>query len=1013
MKKKKWILPVIIAIIIVAILVFAGIKAYDLMFGGTLALTTTDLMNALAACRVPLIIAGAVIVAGIILVIAVRGMEKNKRKLIRIQAPIAMILSVLLAVNWIMLDIEYSVINSVFNEKTEVSEETLAAGREIADQIASEGIVLLKNEGAALPLEKNTKLNLFGWSSVRPLYGGTGSGETDDSSAVSLIQGLENAGFEVNSELVDFYEDFRSERPVGTIRLRELGQKQGDWTIPEPTIEEYEEAGIFKSAAEYSDTAVIVVSRTGGEGFDVPQSLTAPDEYNTQYGELAQYYTFGTQEDDLDAAKSYLELSNRENAMVERVCQEFDNVIVIVNSSNAMELGWLDQYESIKAAVLCGAPGELGFDSLGKVLNGEVNPSGHLADTYVYDLLSTPTVNNFGGYAYDNYAEVTGSEENQAMFVNYSEGIYVGYKFYETAAEEGLIDYDSVVQYPFGYGLSYTEFESSISDVKDDGTEITLSIEVTNTGNAAGKYVAEIFYNPPYTNGGIEKASANLVQFAKTEQLEPNETQTLEITFDYEEMASYDSEGIKSEAGAYVLEAGEYEINLCSDSHTVIDTYTATVNEDIIYDEDHAGARSSDGTAAVNQLDFAEGDVTYLSRADGFANYEEAAAAPADFSMSEEALDNYTSFTTFDTADYDDPDAEMPGTGADNGIMLSDLTGADYDDPKWDLLLDQLTVDEMAELSADGGYHTIALEKIGLPATEDCDGPTGVHSNYNAGAGVSYPGSVMLACTWNQELARERGIQIAKECAEINCAGWYAPAMNIHRSAFGGRNFEYYSECGVLSGLIAAGEVSGAAENGVICYIKHFAFNEQDNYRQNGICTWTNEQAAREIYLKSFEYAVKAGATGVMTSMNALGTIWTGGSEALLTNILREEWGFNGSVITDAMAGGWYMDQNLAIRTGGTKMLAFSITDDFYIDRDSAGTVTALRNAAHGTLYALANSNAMNDAVSTPGWVITVYAADIIVILCLIIWEIFAVRGYRRAKRQAETVSVSRAGQEP
>ena len=695
-------------------------------------------------------------------------------------------------------------------------------------------------------------------------------------------------------------------------------------------------------------------------------------------------------------------LSNREIAMVDRVCKEFKNVIVVVNSSNAMELGWLDQYDSIKAAVLCGAPGELGFDSLGKILSGEVNPSGHLADTYVYDLLATPTANNFGGFAYDNYAEVTGSQDNRAMFVNYCEGIYVGYKFYETAAAEGLIDYDKVVQYPFGYGLSYTTFDSSIAAVEDDGEKITLDVAVKNTGDTAGKYVAEIFYEPPYYNGGIEKAAANLVQYAKTEILQPGEAQTLKITFRYEDMASYDSNGIKSTNGAYVLEAGDYKINLCSDSHTILDTYVAKVDKDIIYDDAHDGARSTDQVAATNQLTFAQGDVTYLSRADGFANYAEATAAPANHSLSAQALADYASAATFDAAKYDDPNAVMPTTGANNGLKLADLTGVAYDDPKWEQLLDELTVNDLFSLTADGGYHTVGVESIGLSATEDCDGPTGVHSNYNPAAGPSYPGSVMLACTWNQPLAKARGEQIAKECAEINCAGWYAPAMNIHRSAFGGRNFEYYSECGVLSGLTAAAEVSGATENGLICYVKHFAFNDQDNYRQNNICTWLNEQAAREIYLKAFEQPIKAGGMGVMTSMNAVGPVWAGGCKALLTNILRDEWGFHGAVITDAVVSPWYMDGNLAIRTGGTKMLAFNITNEFYRDLNSVGTVTAMRNAAHGTLYALANSFAVTRAVSVPKWVKTTYAVDAVVAIILVAWEICAIRKYRKAKKEDE-----------
>lgn len=1002
MKNKKRLVPWLIAAVIIAALAVIGKKLYDLMFGGSLAVTTEDLKNGIIACSPAIIFIVVVLIAALIVVVAAGKLKQPKRALVRAQAPIAILLAITLSVNWVILGVEYSVVNSVFAEDVKVSDETMASGRAIADQIASEGIVLLKNDDKALPLSAGTKLNLFGWSSVRPLYGGTGSGDSDTSNAVSLIDGLKHAGFEVNEEHVKFYENFRTERPVGTIRLREIGSKRGDFTVPEPTIAEYENANIFEDAVAYSDTAVVVVSRTGGEGFDVPQSITGPDEYNAQYGGLAQFYDFTTQAEDLDAGKSYLELSNREIAMVDRVCKEFKNVIVVVNSSNAMELGWLDQYDSIKAAVLCGAPGELGFDSLGKILSGEVNPSGHLADTYVYDLLATPTVNNFGGFAYDNYAEVTGSQDNRAMFVNYCEGIYVGYKFYETAAAEGLIDYDKVVQYPFGYGLSYTTFDSSIAAVEDDGEKITLDVAVKNTGDTAGKYVAEIFYEPPYYNGGIEKAAANLVQYAKTEILQPGEAQTLKITFRYEDMASYDSNGIKSANGAYVLEAGNYKINLCSDSHTILDTYVAKVDKDVIYDDAHDGARSTDQVAATNQLTFAQGDVTYLSRADGFANYAEATAAPANHSLSAQALADYASAATFDAAKYDAPNAVMPTTGANNGLKLADLTGVAYDDPKWEQLLDELTVNDLFSLTADGGYHTVGVESIGLSATEDCDGPTGVHSNYNPAAGPSYPGTVMLACTWNQPLAKARGEQIAKECAEINCTGWYAPAMNIHRSAFGGRNFEYYSECGVLSGLTAAAEVSGATENGLICYVKHFAFNDQDNYRQNNICTWLNEQSAREIYLKAFEQPIKAGGMGVMTSMNAVGPVWAGGCKALLTNILRDEWGFHGAVITDAVVSAWYMDGNLAIRTGGTKMLAFNITNEFYRDLNSVGTVTAMRNAAHGTLYALANSFAVTRAVAVPKWVKTTYAVDAVVAIILVAWEICAIRKYRKAKKEDE-----------
>ena len=476
---------------------------------------------------------------------------------------------------------------------------------------------------------------------------------------------------------------------------------------------------------------------------------------------------------------------------------------------------------------------------------------------------------------------------------------------------------------------------------------------------------------------------------------------------------AYDYKGIQTCAAAATLYGGPKTCSfaciglgdctkVCKfDAIHIVDG-VAKVDKDVIYDDAHDGARSTDQVTATNQLTFAQGDVTYLSRADGFANYAEATAAPVNHSLSAQALADYASAATFDAAKYDDPNAVMPTTGAHNGLKLADLTGVAYDDPKWEQLLDELTVNDLFSLTADGGYHTVGVESIDLSATEECDGPTGVHSNYNPAAGPSYPGSVMLACTWNQPLAKARGEQIAKECAEINCAGWYAPAMNIHRSAFGGRNFEYYSECGVLSGLTAAAEVSGATENGLICYVKHFAFNDQDNYRQNNICTWLNEQAAREIYLKAFEQSIKAGGMGVMTSMNAVGPVWAGGCKALLTNILRDEWGFHGAVITDAVVSTWYMDGNLAIRTGGTKMLAFNITNEFYRDLNSVGTVTAMRNAAHGTLYALANSFAVTRAVSVPKWVKTTYAVDAVVAIILVAWEICAIRKYRKAKKEDE-----------
>ena len=619
-----------------------------------------------------------------------------------------------------------------------------------------------------------------------------------------------------------------------------------------------------------------------------------------------------------------------------------------------------------------------------------------MVDTYVYDLSATPTSNNYGNFTYANSEEITGSEENVAKFVNYVEGIYVGYKFYETAAVEGLIDYDSTVQYPFGYGLSYTTFDESITDIEDDGTNITLEVTVTNTGDVAGKDVAEVYYTPPYYNGGIEKASRNLVEFAKTDILEPGESQTLEISFAYEDMASYDDQVNKS----YVLEHGDYEITLNTDAHTVVDSKTVTVEKDIIYNDENDGKRSTDKVAATNQFDDARGEVTYLSRENGFANYEEATAAPGNVEMTEEEMQVYIAKNTFDAADYDDPDAEMPTTGADNGLTIQDMKGLDYDDEKWDKLLDQLTVDEMSTLVADGGFHMVGIDSVNSPETTDCDGPAAISSNFNSSIkGSAFPSAVVIASTWNKELAKERGTQMGKECNELGVTGWYGPAMNIHRSAFSGRNFEYYSEDGTLSGFMGGNEVAGATEQGIMTYVKHFAMNDQETNRTNGLCTWATEQSIREIYLKGFERAFKDGKSlAVMSSFNSIGARWAGSNSSLLQSVLRDEWGFHGAVDTDAMdpLADFYMDLNSGIRTGLTHGLSMTGGDGLIENTDQAGTVIALREAAHENLYAVANSNAMDKETGTPDWVKIFIGADVAVLLLLAIGEYLVIRNYRK-----------------
>ncbi len=991
MKKKQRTTQIVAAVLVIALCI--GLyKVYDLMFNGAVQVQMVDVIAGIQQCIPQLIVGGIILIVGIALLIMGAVSKKEETKYLNgVHGLVAIVLALVVTITWVVNGPQYSNVNTALADNSSIDDDHRAESLATAEAIASEGFTLLKNENNSLPLSANTKINVFGWSSVKPVYGGSGSGSTNEANAVSLYDGLNNAGFETNQDLYDFYMEYRSERPV-------IGFSSIDFTIPEPSQEDYENAGVYESAKEFSDTAIIFIGRASGEGADMAMSMS--EENNFVLDEQGNPIVFSTQEDDMDPEKSYLELTAREIAMVEEVTASFDNVVVLVNSAQAMELGWVDEYDSINSVIWCPSPGEVGFTALGKMLNGEVNPSGHLVDTFVYDLHSTPYINNFGSFAYTNYEDVTGSADNKAIFVNYNEGIYVGYKFYETAAAEGLIDYDATVQYPFGYGLSYTTFDSEIADVEDDGNTIKVNVDVTNTGDAAGKEVVQIYYNPPYTNGGIEKASANLIGYAKTSLLEAGASETVTVEFTYEDMASYDSEKIKSSNGAYVLEEGTYEINLCSDSHTVLDTYEVTVASDIIYDDEHDGKRSTDEETATNQFDYAKGNVTYLSRANGFANYAEATAAPTEFEMTDEIKADYASVVTYDASEYDAEDVEMPITGEDNGLTIQEMQGVDYDDEKWDLLLNQLTVDELKEMVANGTFHVVETASINLPYVFETDGPTAVNSFFTGKRGTAFPAPLVVAATWNEDLAAEFGTRLGQELTDFGFTGWYGSGANIHRTAFSGRNFEYYSEDTFLSGKVAEKEIAAVREFGIITYIKHFALNDSETDRAKGIATWSNEQAIREIYLKPFEMAVKnGGSNGIMNSKNAIGSKWVGANPELQINVLRGEWGFDGIVMTDSLdtVSGYYQNPDEAVRTGTDKMLAFTV-DENYWDDESAGTITALRHAAHNILYNLANSNAMEINTGMPTWQKTLVTADVIILLLLIVWEIMAFRNVKKCR---------------
>ena len=976
--------------------------------------TWADVVSVLTSIKTHLIAAGAVLIVGIIIMIAVMALKnKPKRFLIRSEAGIAMLLSIVLIANLICTGPMSTLLDLVSGNGV-ISEETAASANDVISEICGEGVVLLKNEDNVLPLSSK-KVNLFGWSCTVPIYGGTGSGALNTKyHVVDMLEGLDNAGIAYNTELTAFYQNYATARGVG-------GMISQDWTMPEPNVSLYTDE-MLSNAKAFSDTAIVVIARSGGEGFDLPTDMTSVVN-GTYMAENANggtsTYCAASYDDTLNAGNDwdegdhYLQLDNREEELIDLVCANFDNVIVIYNGSNAMEMGFVNEHKQIKGALWVAGAGQSGFNALGGILSGDVNPSGRMVDTYVYDLTATPSWNNWGSkYYYTNMDEFKLSASDNfwlpdcvPSFMNYSEGIYVGYRYYETAAAEGAIDYDAVVQYPFGYGLSYTTFSQTMKASEANGV-ITVEVTVTNTGSVAGKDVVEVYYNPPYYNGGIEKASANLIDYAKTDVLEPGASQTVTITFNTEDMASFDNKV----NNCYVLEAGDYVISVNADAHRVIDSWTWTLDKTVVYDE--SNPRSTDQVAATSQLAYAEDNgFTYLSRADAFANYGVATAAPTNFEMSADSkagfynIHNY--LTAEVTASEEDPDATYPTTGASNGLTMQNMRGLAYDDPQWEKFLDQLTLDDMKTLIALGGYQTAAVASVGKIRSNDCDGPSAINNNFTGQGSVGFPACVMVAATWNKDLAKAYGESIGKMADEMDTSGWYAPAMNIHRSAFGGRNFEYYSEDPIISGYTAANELIGAWEYGVYGYIKHFVLNDSEANRCSMMCIWSSEQATREIYMKPFEIAVKKGnAMAVMSSFDYVGNRWAGGSKAILQNILRDEWGFNGMVLTDYYGVYGYMNADQEIRNGGDFCLTNMTTATNYVQFDqTAGAQQAMRTAAHHILYVTSNSRSYADANLNSGlplWKTVMIAADVVVVLLAVLWEVLAIRGYRKRRKAAQ-----------
>ena len=961
-----------------------------------LQINMADVMNVIGSLTPYLIAIGVLFVLALIITFAVNKKtvkDVATRKIVHSESWLVALVGIVVAVSMMLTGPLSTLLNNATITKYTLSDATVSKANELAKDVQSEAVTLLKNDDSNLPLS-GKKVNVFGWGSTNPVYGGTGSGSMSKQyKTVSLLDGMKQAGLKTNTELSKLYTDYRKDRP-------EVGMFAQDWTLPEVPAKQYSDK-LVSDAKDFSDEAVVVLTRVGGEGADLPTDMKAK---GIAYKNNSKDY------DDFQKGESFLQLSKTERDMIDLVTSNFKKVTLVYNGANTFQFDFLNDYPQIQSVVWCPPAGQTGFSALGEVLAGETNPSGKTSDTFLKDLTKSVSYNNFGKFEYTNMADkaakykgFTGDDVTAIPgFVNYSEGIYVGYKFYETASDEGLINYDDTVAFPFGYGLSYTSFDQKLDSVKYKGGKVTVTATVTNTGDKAGKDVVEVYYNPPYADGGIEKASKNLAGFEKTKELQPGESQKVTVKFDDDDMASYDYKGAK----AYVLEKGDYDISIQSDSHHVIDHKAITVKDTVTYDSD-SNTHNGDKTVATNQFDDVAGDVTYLSRADHFANYKEATAAPTNFKMSDKAKETFYNNSNYDPKKFDKDSDKMPTTGAKNGLKLSDMYGKDYDDADWDKLLDQLTFDDMDNLIANGGYGTQAVKSVGKIQLTDADGPASLNNNFTGVGSIGFPASTAFACTWNKDLAKQFGEMIGDMAHDMHVAGWYAPAMNIHRNAFSGRTFEYFSEDSLLSGVMASSEISGAKSKGVYSFMKHFALNDQEAKRTEMLCTWTNEQAMREIYLKPFEMSVKeGGAQAVMSSFNYIGNTYAGADSALLQTVLRGEWGFKGFVLTDYFGGYGYQNADQEVRAGNDSMLATTKITNHITDK-SATSVKAMRQAAHNILYTAANSWQYANGepkVATPIWKTAMYVAWGVVAVLVIGLEFLTIKRYLSRKKAVATI---------
>lgn len=917
-------------------------------------------------------------------------------------------------------------VTSVYpTQKATNKAEAFANAQEVNLKLAEEGFVLLKNENAALPMNKGARISVFSKNSVNLSYGGSGSGGFDTSNNKDLYESLNDAGFVTNPTLKRFYESSQS-GPVRTANSSDLdnGDNQKIATAETPQSK-YTDA-VKNSYADYSDAALVVITRIGGEGFDLPRYQ-------------------GDSEGAVSPDSHYLELDQNEIDLLTAVTDgTFKRVVVVFNTPSSFEATFLKDSayaafaDKIDAAVWIGFTGSNGITALGEILNGDVNPSGRLVDTWAADFTKNPSFVNFGtGCLPDTTDKYDGG---MYYSVDYEEGIYVGYRYYETRGEtDGEDWYNANVVYPFGYGLSYTTFDWTVGDASASkielGTTITVPVTVKNTGSVAGKEVVQLYASAPYTLGGIEKAHKVLVGFAKTKLLQPGESETVTVSFDPYSAASYDYRDANSNGfSGYELEAGEYTLYVSRNAHESEKAIAPNLAADV-----QIGTDPTTDSEVVNRYtdseNFLDSDWqldTMLSRADWEGTWPTPQTAQqhagTDRLYEEIRSEEHNNPTDFDSEEY-------PWFGEEPTLTLRDLLPSaeaegyepvvSYDDERWEELMMGCDEEEMIALINNGAYHTLAMENVGLPATIHGDGPSGFTcfmSKEQVNGTCQYVSEPVMASTWNINLMNELGEAIGEEGTIGDKAtgqpysSIYAPGVNIHRSPFGGRCSEYFSEDPFISGMMGAAEVQGIQSRGVLPTVKHFVANEQETHRSiGGDLSWLSEQALREIYLKPFEYTVKLGETrGIMTSFNRIGTRWTGGDYRLLTEILRNEWGFNGLVICDFNTIPQYMIPRMMFYAGGSLDLATQQSAMWTdCDTSDAGDAIVLMRAVKDVMYALVNSNAMNAEVigyNPPIWQEYLHWINIGAFTLVGVWLVLAiVRTVRCNKRQKAKIAAANA----